>query len=396
MDKRKKIMENALHLFSEKGFRQTTITDISKTSYVSEASIYDNFTNKEDLLFSIIEKFFQDLIDNLHQHFLGIKGTENKLRKFIWHYLSFLEHNTLRTRLYFFETWSNQNFYKSGRSAPLKEHRNILKNIIQQGIEEKKFNRSIKLDIYEAFIIGTVHHMAISLLVLGKPFCLLHRGEVLENLFFSALEEDSQKEKLLFSGTGKKEVILQAAMKEFSIKGFTNTTISQIASRAQITEPTLYEHFKNKEDLLMSIPELAVEIFLNELKEHLDQNNSPESLLKLFLWNQAKSYDSYPHYYRVLLYELRCNPKFYKTEAYKIMRRYSEELTKILQQGIDGGFFRNDIDIIVMRDMYFGTLDHILLEALIINNHEFQVSDTISDVFDLYIKAIAARKEDKA
>ena len=46
-----RIMDAALRIFAEKGFQNATITEISKEAGVSEATIYEYFGTKEDLLF---------------------------------------------------------------------------------------------------------------------------------------------------------------------------------------------------------------------------------------------------------------------------------------------------------------------------------------------------------
>lgn len=53
---REQIMEAAEKLFSEKGYMQTTIDDISKESKYSRRTIYVYYESKDDILHHIIEK----------------------------------------------------------------------------------------------------------------------------------------------------------------------------------------------------------------------------------------------------------------------------------------------------------------------------------------------------
>ncbi|MEN6638003.1 MAG: helix-turn-helix domain-containing protein, partial [Smithella sp.] len=48
-----RIMDAALRIFAEKNFQEATISEISKEAGVSEATIYEYFGTKEDLLFAI-------------------------------------------------------------------------------------------------------------------------------------------------------------------------------------------------------------------------------------------------------------------------------------------------------------------------------------------------------
>jgi AraC-like DNA-binding protein len=60
-----RIMDAALRIFAEKSFQDATISEISKEAGVSEATIYEYFGTKEDLLFAIPEKFPMTRLKNL-------------------------------------------------------------------------------------------------------------------------------------------------------------------------------------------------------------------------------------------------------------------------------------------------------------------------------------------
>jgi len=73
---KEQIMKAAERLFSEKGFTQTTINDISKASEYSRRTIYTYYESKEDILQHIVEKGLlilkQDIEDsiNLNEDFM--------------------------------------------------------------------------------------------------------------------------------------------------------------------------------------------------------------------------------------------------------------------------------------------------------------------------------------
>ena len=58
---REKILTAAEKMFSEKGFAQTTIEDISKVSEYSRRTIYAYYESKDDILHHIVEKGLQSL-----------------------------------------------------------------------------------------------------------------------------------------------------------------------------------------------------------------------------------------------------------------------------------------------------------------------------------------------
>ncbi|MFP7478481.1 TetR/AcrR family transcriptional regulator [Terribacillus saccharophilus] len=53
--------------------------------------------------------------------------------------------------------------------------------------------------------------------------------------------------------TQKQSRIIEAAIEEFSQNGYASTSTSQIAKKAGVAEGTIFRHYKNKKNLLLSI-----------------------------------------------------------------------------------------------------------------------------------------------
>lgn len=64
--------------------------------------------------------------------------------------------------------------------------------------------------------------------------------------------------------------ILRAAMECFASHGYHNTTIRQIASRADVTMGAVYHHFQNKKELLMQMNRQRQIVSLEIMQEALD------------------------------------------------------------------------------------------------------------------------------
>lgn len=62
---REQIMKAAEKLFSEKGYEQTTIEDISKSSEYSRRTIYSYYESKDDILHHIVEKGLIELKEDI-------------------------------------------------------------------------------------------------------------------------------------------------------------------------------------------------------------------------------------------------------------------------------------------------------------------------------------------
>lgn len=65
--KKKRIMQESLKLFSEKGFHATSIQEISAQSEISKGGFYLHFTSKDDLLIEIYRYYTHTLIDKIEE-----------------------------------------------------------------------------------------------------------------------------------------------------------------------------------------------------------------------------------------------------------------------------------------------------------------------------------------
>ncbi|MBV8882647.1 MAG: TetR/AcrR family transcriptional regulator [Chroococcidiopsidaceae cyanobacterium CP_BM_RX_35] len=65
----------------------------------------------------------------------------------------------------------------------------------------------------------------------------------------------------------RREAILAAAKEVFMREGFQPATMDAIAVRAQTTKRTIYDNFKNKEDLFKAVVDQSAQIFLDYLGE---------------------------------------------------------------------------------------------------------------------------------
>ena len=70
--------------------------------------------------------------------------------------------------------------------------------------------------------------------------------------------------------TVRRESIIQAAIEVFSRKDFKAASISEIAGKAGVADGTIYQYFKNKEDLFFSIPIEKTKEFRSQLELHLE------------------------------------------------------------------------------------------------------------------------------
>src|SRR6478672_143600 len=80
--------------------------------------------------------------------------------------------------------------------------------------------------------------------------------------------------------TDKREAILRSAIKVFAGRGYFNSKVADIAGEAGIADGTVYLYFKSKDEILHSIFDRAMAVFIDEGKRELAAIERPADRLK--------------------------------------------------------------------------------------------------------------------
>ena len=97
---RRKILESALELFAQKGFKGTSISDIAKAANISKGLAYNYFNTKNELMHSV----FRLLTDELEILFVDMEKLDDpkkKIKLMINKTLKMLQQDDKMWKLYF-------------------------------------------------------------------------------------------------------------------------------------------------------------------------------------------------------------------------------------------------------------------------------------------------------
>jgi len=73
LSKKEVILKSAAKLFSEKGFKYTSMAELSRITGAAEGTIFYHFKNKEELFLSILERIRETVSTEIIKHFSGDK-----------------------------------------------------------------------------------------------------------------------------------------------------------------------------------------------------------------------------------------------------------------------------------------------------------------------------------
>ncbi len=186
--RKEQILRAAEKVFARKGFQEATISDVAREAKVSEATIYEYFPSKEELLFSIPGETTRRSKESMTFLLQFLRGASNKLRAIIYHYLWFYETNPDYAAVAMLILKQNRKFLEVGAYEDVRELSRILLNIVKEGIDSGEFRADINLNLVRAIILGTVEHLVIRRVLLGKPESLVELSDSLTDLIIGGIK----------------------------------------------------------------------------------------------------------------------------------------------------------------------------------------------------------------
>ena len=138
--KRRDIAVACTELLLEKGIKNLTITEIAKTAGIGKGTVYDYFSNKEEIVFEIIRNF----IEKHHQNLLSTSDENTSTKQKILYLFDFFlsEHKPYEKHLDVFREYLSVTL--SSKCSPMLEFnrecadfiKNTLEDIIEEGIKK--------------------------------------------------------------------------------------------------------------------------------------------------------------------------------------------------------------------------------------------------------------------
>jgi len=127
--------------------------------------------------------------------------------------------------------------------------------------------------------------------------------------------------------------ILDSAVEIFAEKGYSATTTSEIAKKAEVAEGTIFRYFPKKKDLLTKVVYRFLDTFgervvIRPLERILEIHKSQpaEVIIKEIIKDRVKLFQKYNGYFKILATEMQ-----FHEDVYEIFK------SRILTSGLDFG-----------------------------------------------------------
>jgi AcrR family transcriptional regulator len=159
-DKNKRIIDAAVIVFAQKGYASATIADIAASAEIGKGTIYEYFNSKEDLFFAVFEWFKIKTRDAAKVNIAVLGGSASKRLEALSDSFMGMWHEIKDVFTLTMEFWAAssspqmQDRFKANFRNTYQEFRDVVKSLIQEGIERGEFRSDINPDSVAAAVVG--------------------------------------------------------------------------------------------------------------------------------------------------------------------------------------------------------------------------------------------------
>jgi len=144
-----------------------------------------------------------------------------------------------------------------------------------------------------------------------------------------------------------KQFILETAIPLYNEKGISGVNIDDILEATKLTKGCLYGHFENKEDLSAQVIDLSLKMVSEKIRAAVYKGKTIKGKIFAFLDFYKNPIETYvsggcPIFNTAV--EADDNYPFIKEKVAKVIRIGQQELTALLQEGINNGEFSKSLD----------------------------------------------------
>jgi AcrR family transcriptional regulator len=149
---REKIVNSAQKIFSHFGFEKTTMKDIARALRVGKSTLYYYFKNKISIFEAVLEKEAESIRKEIYTALEKETKPENKLRVYIELRMRCIVRSLRFYSILRNEYFRNYDLIESFRQKFDKEEKDIIIEILAQGIEQKVFKKLNKENLADSLL----------------------------------------------------------------------------------------------------------------------------------------------------------------------------------------------------------------------------------------------------
>jgi len=194
---------------------------------------------------------------------------------------------------------------------------------------------------------------------------------------------------------GERETgILEVATALYAREGYENVSMAAVAAAAGLSEGTLYNYFRDKQDLVLRVSAAAFDGHTAEAERIVRDSMSLGGGLEGLIALELEILINAKEVFRIWLREVRGSDGYRQSAARKRLRGFSSQLIRLFEKWNAAPDPRLGFTLPLMRDIVFGSLEHIVWTAIVQRREdELDIARLSRDLAGAYLRAFGFADE---
>lgn len=169
-DSRDEILKAAMHLFANRGFHETSMSEVAREARVSKALIFWHFKTKEDLFLAVLNRLLEPYFIDFAEEAQQLDERQQTL-KLVELYLVFVRDNASSVRFFLAQLLREQKISDALSEQVMKlysSYRAMLVELITRAREKRLCETGLSPATAAAFIVSALNGLLIEFLFMGS------------------------------------------------------------------------------------------------------------------------------------------------------------------------------------------------------------------------------------
>lgn len=141
--------------------------------------------------------------------------------------------------------------------------------------------------------------------------------------------------------SASRRLILETALRLFAERGYSGTSIRDIAAACGLQGPTIYSHYPSKEHVLAELVRIAHDEHLRRVRAALlDSQPDPREQMRAWVQAHVRFHTDFPMLAVVANTELHMLSPELGAPTWQVRKQAEQILMDVAQRGIDRGLFK--------------------------------------------------------
>jgi len=182
-DKRRRIIEAAIHVFARKGYFAARVSYIAKKAGVADGTIYLYFRNKEDILVRLFDEVMSEHVVQAREAGRALPSAAERLRAIAERHLTVLGENRDLAVVFQVELRQSTHFMERFTASWLHDYFELLDEVMEEGQRDGSLRADINRKLAAKMLFGALDETVTSWLLAEKRYSLKDLAGPVVDLF---------------------------------------------------------------------------------------------------------------------------------------------------------------------------------------------------------------------